>query len=220
MTALVEVRDPSAGGLRHLAAIDDSSSLLQLAELFDDGETVHRWANAWAAEEAVVITDPITVIEHLDDAQSIVLARCAPALGFVDVSRPRRGLARAWSGAGGRELLSAGSAMHVEADPSAGLCVATRSEQPEVWTGVTEVTVDDEAVEVHAHEGSVSFDRRAARPLTDLVPGSTHWRVRPIPEVLVWAKTFHRLRDACTLAAASSLTVRLLLAMGPVVGLD
>jgi hypothetical protein len=235
--ALVEVRDehwqPSgvardavdggpatAAGLRYLAAIDDSSSLLELAELFDDGETAHRWATAWAAGEPVLITEPLLLREHLDDAHAIVLARRAPAFGFVDVARPRRGLARAWSGASGRALLSANSAMHVEADPETGLCVTGHGERAHVLTNVTQVTVLDGSVEVRAAEGTVDVDSDHARPLTVLVPGSQNWRVRRIPEVLVWAKTLHRLGEACTLAAAGGRPVTLLLGMRTIVDLD
>ena len=119
---------------------------------------------------------------------------------------------RAWSSAGGRELLSAGSTMHVEADAHQGLCVTSNDGPARSLTNVADVTLAGDVVTVRGDEGIVDFHAEAAGPLITLVPGSTRWRVRPVPEVLVWAKTFHRLGQACLRAVAGDFTVHIHLA--------
>ncbi len=193
----------AAAGYVYMAALDPATNLLQLADLFDTGATVNRWARAWAAGEPLVIDDPARMLYLLDAAQAMVMARNVTALGFVDASVPRLGLARAWSSAGGRAVLTTGPHMHVDADPVDGLCVVTHGHEGRPLTGVTEVVVDSHTVHVIGQVRSLRVARSIAEPLVEVLPSSTHWRVRRVPEVLVWATTFSRLRDACAHAIDS-----------------
>jgi hypothetical protein len=46
-------------------------------------------------------------------------------------------------------------------------------------------------------------------PLAWVVPGATRWRVRKVPEVLVWAKTFHRLALGCETSVRQAVPLEL-----------
>ena len=48
----------------------------------------------------------------------------------------------------------------------------------------------------------IELEGAAARPLAWIVPTSLRWKVRPIPQVVVWSALFSRLPDALRVAAA------------------
>jgi hypothetical protein len=181
--------------------LDPAAHLLALAERFDGGVTAHRWTTAWSAGRAAPIENPLELMVQLDDAHREIVDEGERGLGLIDVSPgDRRGsLSAAWSLQSGYEIVCATTEFQVAIDPAAGLCV--RQLDGRSVNGVTEVALRTDAVEVIADEQIVAFDHHVARPLAWLVPGATRWRVRSIPEAVVWAKTFHRLREACLLSA-------------------
>jgi len=49
---------------------------------------------------------------------------------------------------------------------------------------------------VASPDGTLSFDLQQGRVLSWMVPGATLWRVRHVPEVIVWARTFAGIAEA------------------------
>jgi hypothetical protein len=183
--------------------LDPLTSLLVLADVLDDGETAARWGNDWFAGRSTRVSDPAFLADCLAVAHETVLARGETGWGFVNATpgRPTIGLARAWSPAGGSHVLAATAEVRVTIEREAGVCVhlddPSDDRHRDHVVGVDEVLVEEDAVHVIAASGRLELDHRQARPLAWVVPGAMRWRVRQVPEVLVWAKTFHRLALAC-----------------------
>jgi hypothetical protein len=143
------------------------------------------------------------VIESLRDA---IADRGRNGFGFVDTTPGRRrvGLARAWSGQDGAETLVADQRVSVSIDPDAGLSVAAIDHRGLVQrvSGVHEVEIQGDTVEVRSPDATLSLDLHSGRVLSWLMPGCTMWRVRQVPEVLVWARTFAGLVECAEFATA------------------
>ncbi len=161
------------------------------------GDVVHAALDPHEAQRLAV------VIEALRDA---IADRGRTGFGFIDATPGRRrvGLARAWSGQGGSETLVADQRVSVSIDPIAGLSVAAIDQRGAVQqvTGVTEVEIQGDTVEVRSPDATLSLDLHSGRVLSWLMPGCTTWRVRPVPEVLVWARTFAGLVECAEVARA------------------
>lgn len=142
-----------------------------------------------------------TELERLRDA---IRARGTSGYGFVDVTegRSRVGLARAWSPAKGAELLAADASVRATMEPELGLRVELAGPTTRVLEGVEEVAVRATGVEVTHADGVDELPPESAVALTWIVPGAARWRVRRVPEVLVWARTFAGLPEGCRYAAA------------------
>ena len=190
-------------------------SLLALAELFDDGRTAHEWTARWAASDAVVVRNPLDLLLRLGDAHRRVVAGRRQGIGIIDAS-PGDGsgrLTRAWPSCRA-DVICATDELQVVTHPTDGLCVVRISEVDHTaLTNITEVALLGDAVHVHAMGRTESLTLHTGRPLAWLAPGATRWMVRSIPEAVVWAKTFHRLRAACILSADHDLTLELRLGM-------
>jgi hypothetical protein len=162
---------------------------------------------AWIPEE---MQQPVAAT--VERARDALLERGRDGYGFVDATPGRSivGLARAWSGQTGREVLCADAALEVAMDPATGLSVAVRRSGAVLTvTGVEEVELREELVRVHGPGRTLELDLREARALGWLMPGSTRWRVRRVPEVVVWARTLHGLVECCRYASALHLPVKL-----------
>lgn len=165
------------------------------------GDTVHA---ALDPDEARRLA---AVVESLRDA---IADRGRTGFGFIDATpgRQRVGLARAWSGQDGPEILVADRQVSVGIDPHEGMTVAKLESELgtpgaiERVTGVHEVELTGESVEVRSPLTTMSVDLHAGRVLSWLMPGCTRWRIRPVPEVLVWAKTFAGMTECAEFAHA------------------
>ena len=93
--------------------------------------------------------------------------------------------------------------------PESGLSIARRDDPERVAEGVDEVELVDEVVIVRSPERTLELDLVEARALGWLIPGSTRWRVRKVPEVVVWARTFAGVIEACSYASALDLPIQL-----------
>lgn len=131
------------------------------------------------------------VIEALRDA---IADRGRQGFGFVDATPGRRrvGLVRTWSGQDGPETLVADRRVVVSVDPTHGLSVTAIDDDGAARTlrTVEQVEIRGDQVDIRAGTDVMSVDLHTGRVLSWLMPGCTTWRVRPIPEVVVWAKTF------------------------------
>ncbi len=183
--------------------LDPLTSLLVLADVLDSGETAARWGNDWVAGRATPVPDPALLADCLSIAHETIAARGDTGWGFVNATpgRPTTGLARAWSPAGGSHVLAATAEVRVTVEREEGVCVhledPSDSRRRDHVIGVDEVVLHDDGVDVIAASGELALDHHQGRPLAWVVPGAARWRVRAVPEVLVWAKTFHRLAQAC-----------------------
>lgn len=160
------------------------------------GDVVHAALDPAEAQRLAV------VIEALRDA---IADRGRSGFGFVDATpgRQRVGLARAWSGQDGPEILVADRNVSVGIDPGEGLSVSVHGGgAPSRITGVAEVEITGDQVEIRSPSASMALDLHAGRILSWLMPGCTAWRVRPVPEVLVWARTFAGVVECAEFACA------------------
>ncbi len=195
--------------------LDPLTSVLVLADVLDDGETAARWANDWVAGRPTAVSDPALLADCLSVAHETIVARAESGWGFVNATpgRPTIGLARAWSPGGGSHVLAATAEVRVTIERDAGVCVhlddPADDRRRDHVVGVNEVLVEDDGVHVIAASGRMELDHRQARPLAWVVPGATRWRVRTIPEVLVWAKTFNRLALACQASVRDAVSLEL-----------
>ena len=116
----------------------------------------------------------------------------------------------AHSGAGfliaGPELMAVDESLAVEMRPESGLVVHAESE---TLSNVDEVTFTRQAVIVRTPNEEAAFDFERARPLGWLMPGVAAWRVRQIPEVIAWARSFAAFDECLPQAAALGAELRL-----------
>jgi hypothetical protein len=145
-----------------------------------------------------------TVLEALRDA---IADRGRSGWGFVDATpgRQRVGLARSWSGQTGPEMLVADGRVGVSIDPATGVTVVVTDDDGRVIAraeAITEVEIRGDNVDIRSPGDTVSLDLHAGRVLSWLMPGCTLWRVRAIPEVLVWARTFAGIQECADYSAA------------------
>ena len=102
------------------------------------------------------------------------------------------------------ELLAADRSTAVVVDPTDGLLVIDRATGDRRIADVVETDLRGEVVVVTNRLGdTIELEAAAARPLAWIVPTSLRWKVRPIPEVVVWSAVFSRLPDALSVAAAT-----------------
>lgn len=159
--------------------------VLEVGSIGPDGQVVH------AALQPDEVARLAAVIESLRDA---IADRGRTGFGFVDATPGRRrvGLARAWSGQDGPETLVADRHVSVSLDPAAGLVVTITDDDGlrRSISAAHEVEIRGDAVEIRSADDTLSLDLQSGRVLSWLMPGCTAWRVRSVPEVLVWARTF------------------------------
>lgn len=144
------------------------------------------------------------VFEALRDA---IADRGRRGWGFVDATpgRQRVGLARSWSGQTGPEMLVADRHVNVSIDAGVGVTVIVVDDAGDVVSrvdGLTEVEIRGDHVEIRSAGDTLSLDLHAGRVLSWLMPGCTLWRVRSVPEVLVWARTFAGIQECADYSSA------------------
>jgi hypothetical protein len=163
-------------------------------------------AASWIPAEAQSEVAGITA--RLRDA---IRERDSEGFGFVDATPGREsvGLARTWSGQSGSEVLASDNVLLVTMQPETGLSISLRDDPSRSVQGVDEVELVDESVLVRSRERTLELDLVEARALAWLIPGSTRWRVRTVPEVVVWARTFAGVIESCGYASALHLPVQL-----------
>lgn len=197
--------------------LDPASSLhrLWLAGLELAPERPNSTLEHLLTESSVVDTTRIFLASSLADLaveiaqlRDLIRTRDRLGFGFVDVSpgRQRVGLARAWSTQAGPELMAVDESLAVEMRPESGLVVHAESE---TLSNVDEVTFTRQAVIVRTPNEEAAFDFERARPLGWLMPGVAAWRVRQIPEVIAWARSFAAFDECLPQAAALGAELRL-----------
>jgi hypothetical protein len=180
--------------------------VLEPAAFGTDGGSVHTELDP---DEAARLA---AVIESLRDA---VADRGRTGFGFVDATPGRRriGLARSWSGQDGPEVLVADASLSVSIDADHGLTVTLApgpdDDEAHSIVGVVEVEIVDDRVEARSDAETLAIDLHRGRVLSWLLPGCTLWRVRRVPEVIVWARTFAGIHEAAEYAVALDRPVRL-----------
>lgn len=162
------------------------------------GDVVHAMLDPDEAARLTAVTD------SLRDA---IADRGRKGWGFVDATpgRQRIGLVRAWSPQLGPETLAADRYVSARIHPNDGLIVTVFGETGDVLhrtVTVHEVEIVGDHVEIRGADSTVSIDLHAGRVLSWLMPGCTMWRVRQVPEVLVWAKSFAGFQESAEYAAA------------------
>lgn len=158
--------------------------------------------------EPAAFDDLVHAVERVRDA---VRERGAEGFGFVDATggAGRTGLARTWSGQRGSEVIAADDHLVVAMDPAAGLSATELLDDgTRTITAITQVDMLGDEVVVTTPDGDVRLPPEHARPLAWLVPGAGVWRVRRVPEVVVWARTFVAIEEACRYATVLGLPLR------------
>lgn len=200
-------------------ALEPLSSIRSLHAICDDilrpdersvARTIGRILDT--GEPQVVPPDELPALVHAcAKVRDAVAAREATGFGIVNATpgRTASGLALAWSSRGPERVFASDDHMEVRLSPLAGLVVrwGSGSDMQEVSPTSVRLTADSMIVTAPAGDWELPHDE--ARPLAWLVPGATHWRVREIPEVIVWSKTFSELPDCCDYAADQGLPVEL-----------
>lgn len=198
--------------------------LSSLERLVDFAEAVSpslfsmRCARGFASGEDVAFGPEVHahVVHDLERLADAVRRRERLGFGLVDTTpgAQRIGLARAWPEWGGDELLAACDGVEVHYRPAHGLVLQLGATDDSVIGSSDSIVVEQATSD--GHEWTVSgpagdrrLDHRAGRPLAWLVPNATGWRVRRVPEVVTWARTFTRLRSALEFATAQGRPVTL-----------
>jgi len=142
-----------------------------------------------------------------------IRARGETGFGIVDDTPGRGwiGLAHTWSPFGEAEVISADEHLELRYEPLQGLVATIHGDRdPNPIFPVSQVEFEGSEVVVTAADGRrKAIGHHQARPLAWLIPGSTRWRVRPIPEILVWSKTFAGIEECCAYASALGLPMQL-----------
>jgi hypothetical protein len=147
------------------------------------------------------------LLAALTTVNEAVRGRGSLGFGVVDATEGahRTGLAAAWSPGPATEVLAADEWMQVELD-AAGVRVCPAGAAGLASIAEVEVTADGVRI---VHPGGIAVvPLERATPLGWLVPGAVRWRVRQVPEVLVWARTLAGVEAAARDATALGLPVR------------
>ena len=201
----VWVLDPLISVVRLVTAaaeFDSSSGARRLGELSGGGRGIATGA------ARVVEPDGLGPLQAaLAAVNDAVRERGSLGYGVVDATEgvQRVGLAAAWSPGPTPELLAADEWMRVELD-AGGLRICPAGGP--ALDAVSEVAITGERVRIAAATGVTELPLERTVPLGWLVPGAARWRVRSVPEVLVWARTLAGIEAAARYAVPRGLPVR------------
>lgn len=201
----VWVLDPLISVVRLIAAaaeFDSSSGSRRLGELAGAGTGIATGA------ARVVEPDGLGPLQAaLQTVSDAVRDRGALGFGVVDATEGVRrvGLVAAWAPGPTPELLAADEWMRVELD-AGGMRVCPAGHP--ALDAVSEVAITGERVRIAAATGTAELALDRTVPLGWLVPGAARWRVRQVPEVLVWARTLAGIEAAARYAVPRGLPVR------------
>lgn len=189
---------------RHFEVSAPSTTLLE--RVLGPGTTGPRGDVVHAVLAPGEATRLAGVLESLRDA---IADRGRTGFGFIDATpgRQRVGLVRSWSGQDGPEILVADRRVVMSIDPELGLSVMVADdtladEGARRIEGVTEVEIRGDHVYVTSPGGDLTLDLHTGRVLGWWMPGCSRWRVRRVPEVLVWARTFAGIVECADYATA------------------
>ncbi len=198
--------------------LDPVSSLSRLVVLIrelDPGNGLEAMLDQYVAgDDDLVIpldTQP-DVMAQLDRIAGLIRERDSHGFGIIDRTpgNERVGLARAWPASGGEELIADDGQTEIRFQPDIGLVIATGvGSDRAVVASVDDVRLDGSTYIVTGPACMTSIDATRAHSLAWLMPGSTDWRVRHIPEILAWARTFGGLEEAHEYASGLGLPLRL-----------
>ena len=157
--------------------------------------------------ERIEPSDVADLLTQLDAVRAAIAGEGREGTAIVDQTPRRRstvGFSRTWTTPAEPELLAANTTTAVLVDPTDGLVVVEQATKLRRITDVVETDLRGEVVVVTNRSGeTIELEAAAARPLAWIVPASLRWKVRPIPEVVVWSGLFARLPDALRVAAAT-----------------
>ena len=142
---------------------------------------------------------------HLDTVLQSVrsMINQAGRLGFgaIDTTpgSSRTGLLRAWSCALGEHVLAADASCTVSIGRD-GLRVELGTGQPAI-SEIQEVSFSGDEASLVTPTDVHDLPSKAVAPLAWLIPEATSWRIRSVPESVVWADTFAGVADGCDFAA-------------------
>lgn len=192
--------------------LDPAASIARLADVGEEvlGADAAEPLTALVADGFERVVEPVglpglvRVVDELGDA---LRRRDASGYGVVDATpgTTRVGLLAGWSPPSVPQVLVADDRLRVVLAVD-GLRVEPAGRQ--VIVGVRQVTVIDDLVRIEHAAGVVDLEAARARPLTWLAPGAAVWRVRPVPEVIVWARTLSGIEEAARHGGALGLPVR------------
>ena len=201
--------------LESLASI---RALHETCELLLPGDAHGDWHERIGAVLAtggpdVIPVDDLASLQHATEAlRDVVRERDARGFGIVDATPGRTipGLAAAWSAQCPSRLFARDRFMDVWLTRDRGLVIRTTGpSRHSDGLSVTDVVVTSESVVVRSDTEEWELVPEQARPLSWLVPGATRWRVREVPEVIVWSRSFAGLPEACEQGIAHDLPIHL-----------
>jgi hypothetical protein len=198
--------------------LDPASSfarLIGLTEMIDPDSSIARELPGQLDLDGDLILSPPAQKRAVADLIRLadrIRERGAEGYGIVDHTpgAARVGLARAWPAWGREEIVAADQTTEIRFDPSVGLLITTRTELlGDETTTIEQVAAEDSGFRVTGPDGSFLVPAERARPLAWLMPRSTAWRVRRVPEIVTWARTLSGLQEASAFAADLNLDLRL-----------
>ncbi len=197
--------------------LDPVSSLARLVDLareLDPDSSIPSLRDRLDEDDDLVFS-PVAQATTVDDLARLadrIRARDETGYGIVDLTpgADRVGLVRSWPACGRDAVVAADDQTEIRFEVENGLVLATRTNAGGYDMGVIEEVVAQIAgFRVSGPDGSFSVPAVRARPLAWLVPRSTAWRVRRIPEILAWARTLAGVEKATGFAAENGLDLRL-----------
>lgn len=210
---VIEAFDAWRAAWERVWILDPSSQLTQLAGLATDLDPVHAGHDAlgrYLADDDVVVepADQPALLDDLHHVAELVRALDQHGYGIIDRTpgAERTGLARAWPAHGEAQVVARDEHTEITFQPDVGLVVTTGDGPDRVTIpGIEEVRLLSEHYEVSGAGRTISIEVERARPLAWLLPGSTAWAVRPVPEILTWARTLAGIEEAVDFAMAQGL---------------
>lgn len=200
------------GAWERCLILDPAASIRRLADVADGllDRELRAPTRSLVADgfESVVAPDELGPLVRAVGALGEALRhRDATGFGVVDATpgTTRTGLVAAWSPGDEPQLLAGDAHLRVLVTP-VGVRLERAGQPP--LDGVVEVSVLDSSVRVEHAGGVAELDADKARPLCWIAPGAAAWRVRAIPEVVVWARTLTGIEEAARYAGALGLPVR------------
>lgn len=179
---------------------------LIFADVEELSEQSRRVINALCGERVEPVESNVAVddLAHLDAvmqrARTMIHRAERSGFGVIDTTPGAQttGLLRAWSVALGELVLASDESSTVKLSET-GLALKVRS-TGRIIDQIQEVSFQADEVAVVTRTDVIDLPSVIARPLAWLVPEATSWRVRSVPETLVWADAFAGVSDALDFA--------------------
>lgn len=190
-----------------LGPLTNLRSLQRVVAELDNVPSVAALLGALVADPEATRIEPSEVPAlpaELDAVRAAIASEPREGTAIVDQTPRRRstvGFTRTWSAPPEPQLLAANSTTGVLVDPVDGLVVVARATGHRRIVDVVEADLQGEVVVVTNRRGeTIELEGAAARPLAWIAPTSLRWKVRSIPQVVVWSALFSRLPDALRVA--------------------